>query len=841
MKKISKILLFMTLLTLLVGAASATDISDNTTSTAGDVTEAVGDLQTVSQSDTTTDEIQTDKSSTKVINKNDVKGLNTKKESTLTANSWETFVTAFNEAKTKNEDTTIFLEQGTYTNNGTLTWNNSNIALTIDGNNQTVNGNQTQVFVISRGCSMILKNMTITNAKAEEGGAIYNKGTLAVTYSTLNNNTAKWGGVIYNNKGTLTITNSTLNNNNAIYGGAIINWEKLTIQDTTLQKNTAYDGGAIDNFEEKYFDIIGCNFTQNHATEHGGAIYSPGYLNATGNNFIENTAGNKETIDLYGWWNGQFKDNHYYSTDISLSKIELSVKDDNESFNYGENVELEFNLQPTNNNHYWDFADGINDITLYINSEEKLIGKYQAYNLTNLKPGKYNVNFTSCNSCSNTVTFTVTGDSDITTDKESYDYYEGIKNMVQQDITDESGQRGTAEVSVKDGDEYIQLLTCHNVKDGYTIQTATLAEALANIYDDLNSSYKINVTYYSDYSNPSSTEFALNIIKQRNTTITYNILNNTETNVQINITVIDAVNHTVIEDASIIVTGDINKETSSGVLADNTLTHGNHTIYVHFNQNKNYTSSDVTIEFTVEIDKDKKIAELEANVTNLSNQLETANDKISELETNLTNANDKIDDLNTQLENANNKINNLTEQLTDTNNQITNLNNTVNDLTEQLDNANTQISNLNDTVNDLTSQLDTADNKINNLNKQLEMANAQITELNNTANNLTRQLDDANNKIDELNTQLDTANNKINNLTEQLTDANNQITILNNTVNNLTKQLDEANNEINTLNEIIKELTKAPLNTTITIKPINSSVGSTVKLTAIIFDENKTR
>ena len=831
----------MTLLTLLVGAASATDISDNTTSTAGDVTEAVGDLQTVSQSDTTTDEIQTDKSSTKVINKNDVKGLNTKKESTLTANSWETFVTAFNEAKTKNEDTTIFLEQGTYTNNGTLTWNNSNIALTIDGNNQTVNGNQTQVFVISRGCSMILKNMTITNAKAEEGGAIYNKGTLAVTYSTLNNNTAKWGGVIYNNKGTLTITNSTLNNNNAIYGGAIINWEKLTIQDTTLQKNTAYDGGAIDNFEEKYFDIIGCNFTQNHATEHGGAIYSPGYLNATGNNFIENTAGNKETIDLYGWWNGQFKDNHYYSTDISLSKIELSVKDDNESFNYGENVELEFNLQPTNNNHYWDFADGINDITLYINSEEKLIGKYQAYNLTNLKPGKYNVNFTSCNSCSNTVTFTVTGDSDITTDKESYDYYEGIKNMVQQDITDESGQRGTAEVSVKDGDEYIQLLTCHNVKDGYTIQTATLAEALANIYDDLNSSYKINVTYYSDYSNPSSTEFALNIIKQRNTTITYNILNNTETNVQINITVIDAVNHTVIEDASIIVTGDINKETSSGVLADNTLTHGNHTIYVHFNQNKNYTSSDVTIEFTVEIDKDKKIAELEANVTNLSNQLETANDKISELETNLTNANDKIDDLNTQLENANNKINNLTEQLTDTNNQITNLNNTVNDLTEQLDNANTQISNLNDTVNDLTSQLDTADNKINNLNKQLEMANAQITELNNTANNLTRQLDDANNKIDELNTQLDTANNKINNLTEQLTDANNQITILNNTVNNLTKQLDEANNEINTLNEIIKELTKAPLNTTITIKPINSSVGSTVKLTAIIFDENKTR
>lgn len=98
---------------------------------------------------------------------------------------------------------------------------------------------------------MILKNITITNATAEYGGAIYNKGTLTITNSTLNNNNARSGGAI-ENVGTLTVTYSTLNN------------------------NKAENGGAIDNTKEKYFDIIGCNFTQNHATERGGAIYSPG-------------------------------------------------------------------------------------------------------------------------------------------------------------------------------------------------------------------------------------------------------------------------------------------------------------------------------------------------------------------------------------------------------------------------------------------------------------------------------------------------------------------------------------------------------------------------------------
>ncbi|RAP45669.1 MAG: hypothetical protein BZ135_05200 [Methanosphaera sp. rholeuAM6] len=401
--------------------------------------------------------------------------------------------------------------------------------------------------------------------------------------------------------------------------------------------------------------------------------------------------------------------------------------------------------------------------------------KYENYTLKGLKPGEYNVYFTSCNRQSNTVTFNVISDSEITTDKESYDYYEGIKNMVQLDITDESGLRGTANVSVKDGDEYIELLTCHNVKDGYTIQTATLAEALENIYDNLDSSYTINVTYYSDCANPSSTEFTLNIIKQRNTSIIYDILNNTEKNVKINITVTDTAYQSPIANTPIEVTGAINTNTTSGVLEDNKLSQGNYKINVYYDDTNEYKASNATIVFTVEIDKDEKIAQLEKQNKQLTEQLAKANKEIKTL-------NDTNKQLNNKLDKANKEITTL---------KITNKN-----LNNKLDKANKEIKTLNSTVNNLTKQLNTA--------------NKEITTLKITNKNL-------NNKLDK---------------------ANKEIKTLNNTVNNLTKQLDTANKEIKKLNNYIdKLLNTTKLNTTITVNQIKSNVGSVVTLTAKIKDE----
>ena len=268
---------------------------------------------------------------------------------------------------------------------------------------------------------------------------------------------------------------------------------------------------------------------------------------------------------------------------------------------------LNFTIEPKNIENYKDYEKGIKDITLYINGVKNVTTIYENYTLSGLEPGDYEVYFTSCNNQSNTLTFRVRWDSEISTDEESYDYNEDVKNIVQLIITDESGYKGTVTISVKDGDDYIPLFVCYNVKDGYTIRTAALAEALVNMYEDMDLSYTIKVTYYSDYASHSSTEFTLNIIKQRNTTITYDIINNTEGNVQINITVMDTIYKSSIEDATIKITGDINNETISGIIMDTTLTPGDYTINVNYEENADYKASNITIDFTVEIDKDARI------------------------------------------------------------------------------------------------------------------------------------------------------------------------------------------------------------------------------------------
>ena len=133
--------------------------------------------------------------------------------------NWEELSEAVNNLKNRTKDTTFKLQNGTYINTGTINWINPNITLTIDGNGQTIDGNQLQAFNINGRSSLILKNITITNAKSMIGGAINNEGKLTVIQSVMSNNTAEYGGAI-ENLGTLTVTKSTLTGNTAEHGGA---------------------------------------------------------------------------------------------------------------------------------------------------------------------------------------------------------------------------------------------------------------------------------------------------------------------------------------------------------------------------------------------------------------------------------------------------------------------------------------------------------------------------------------------------------------------------------------------------------------------------------------------
>ena len=118
-----------------------------------------------------------------------------------------------------------------------------------------------------------------TGNSTNQGGAIYNGGTLTVVNSTFNNNVATQGGVIFN-AGTLTVVNSTLSGNQAIgKGGAIYNEGTLTVVNSTLSGNSATtEGGAIFNNQSGRvgsMTILNSTISANSARMGGGIFNLP--------------------------------------------------------------------------------------------------------------------------------------------------------------------------------------------------------------------------------------------------------------------------------------------------------------------------------------------------------------------------------------------------------------------------------------------------------------------------------------------------------------------------------------------------------------------------------------
>ena len=209
------------------------------------------------------------------------------------------------------ENGTVTIADGTYSGTG-----NTNLTITknmnITGQSQQgtiINGTDTNwIFNIQSGITVTITNLTITNSTSDDGGAIYNYGTLTITNSTLTGNTAKnlggaifnvgnltvtnstftdnnakngIGGAICNNRGTLTVINSTFTDNTAYLGGAIYNNHgTLTVTSSTLTDNTALNGGAICN-DGGTLTVTNSTLTGNTATGSGGAICNDGTLTVT--------------------------------------------------------------------------------------------------------------------------------------------------------------------------------------------------------------------------------------------------------------------------------------------------------------------------------------------------------------------------------------------------------------------------------------------------------------------------------------------------------------------------------------------------------------------------------
>jgi CSLREA domain-containing protein len=207
------------------------------------------------------------------------------------------------------EDTITFADSYTITLASTLPQIAGNLTIDGSGHSVVVSGNDAvRVFNIQAGAVVTMSQLSIINgwaaagAGGDNGGGIYNAGTLLVVNSTLRDNRAAasspfrpGGGGIYN-IGTLTVNNSTLSGNGSAFsnsgneaggGGIYNNNGTLTVNNSTISGNaTSNNGGGIYTY--------GGPATINNSTFSGnwigtGGVYGGGIINDSGTLTVTNS------------------------------------------------------------------------------------------------------------------------------------------------------------------------------------------------------------------------------------------------------------------------------------------------------------------------------------------------------------------------------------------------------------------------------------------------------------------------------------------------------------------------------------------------------------------------
>ncbi|BAY10423.1 DUF4347 domain-containing protein [Calothrix sp. NIES-2098] len=125
--------------------------------------------------------------------------------------------------------------------------------VTIDGGTQQVEikgSNQNRIFTVESYQTLTLKNLFLTEGKADNGGLIYNRGTLNIINSVLRGGkaTGKGGGIF--NYGSLNLINSVVTGNTSDIGGGINNIRDLFINNSVIASNFANFISGINSDEE---------------------------------------------------------------------------------------------------------------------------------------------------------------------------------------------------------------------------------------------------------------------------------------------------------------------------------------------------------------------------------------------------------------------------------------------------------------------------------------------------------------------------------------------------------------------------------------------------------------
>jgi predicted outer membrane repeat protein len=266
----------------------------------------------------------------------------------------------------------INLEEGTYRNNTTDIIINKNLTIIGKGADKTIIDaeNLGQIFYITEGNTLTLINITLTNGRANNGGAIYNEGGTLTAKNCIfsNNNVMHYGGAIYTS-GEINIINSTFINNEAISNGGAIsttysdNIVTYYIINSTLINNTGVMGGAIHNDNDNYMIINNSVFINNTAHAHGGAISNYGNNLTidnsvfTNNNVIYNDGGAIFTIGIILVKNSNFNNNQamdggaistYTNCSIENSTFSNNKAEANGGAIYNPNEDSTINIKNSN-------------------------------------------------------------------------------------------------------------------------------------------------------------------------------------------------------------------------------------------------------------------------------------------------------------------------------------------------------------------------------------------------------------------------------------------------------------------------------------------------------------
>jgi predicted outer membrane repeat protein len=172
-------------------------------------------------------------------------------------------------------------------------------SLTVSGNNAS------QIFNVTGAA--VLANMTLTQGRATNGGAVASTGQLTVTGCAFTSNSATTsGGAIYDaSSSPASVTNCTFTSNrtsdsttHANFGGAIANVSTgtLTVANCTFDSNLAAifelgNGGAIFNGAGASMVLANSTLINNTCVINGGAIDNAGTLTVLNSLLQDNTAG----------------------------------------------------------------------------------------------------------------------------------------------------------------------------------------------------------------------------------------------------------------------------------------------------------------------------------------------------------------------------------------------------------------------------------------------------------------------------------------------------------------------------------------------------------------------